>query len=176
MGQLNITDDLTPTWCRRRCHRGNCLQRARGLRLLTRQLDASEMTDDSLNVDAQTRSDAWLHSHTAGVPGNIWKDRWYCGIDRKRQDGRNRTHDLWTFQAANKSRVEATGASFCTHPPDSITSLHLIRYSITEVWNLITAGDADGSYHPTGRSNYSAGWLSWSTIPEWDVCLIIAAL
>lgn len=77
--------------------------------------------------------------------------------------------------SADKCRVDATRGSFYMHPLDSIISLHLICYSITEVWNLITEGDADASYHPTGRSNYSAGRLSWSTIPEWDVCLIIAA-
>lgn len=49
---------------------------------------------------------------------------------------------------ADKNRVEATGASLYTHPLDSITSLHLIGYSITEVQNLITEGDADTSYHP----------------------------
>lgn len=101
--------------------------------------------------------------------GYISNDMWHSSIDKKKMAGCTNCLHF----AADKSRVEATGASFYTHPPDSITSLHLICYSITEVRNLITEGDADASYHPTGRSNYSAGRLSWSTIPEWDVCLII---
>lgn len=150
----------------------NC---AREARLLTRQLDASRMTDDSLNVEAQTGTDAWLHSCTAGVPRNISKEmmtfRYWPNTGKTYGSARTNCRHI----TANNSRVAAACASFYTHPPDSITPLHLICDSITEEQNLIMAGDADGSYHPTGRSNYLAGLLSWSAIPEWVVCLIIAA-
>lgn len=69
-------------WLDSNLARGNCVQRAREARLLTRQLDASGMTDDSLNVEAQTGTDAWLHSHTAGVLRNVSKGMRHFGIDQ----------------------------------------------------------------------------------------------
>lgn len=84
----------------------------------------------------------------AGVPRNISKEmmtfRYWPNTGKTDGSGRTNCRHF----TANDSRVAADCASFYTHPPDSITPLHLICDSIREEQDLIMAGDADGSYHP----------------------------
>lgn len=174
MGQLNITDDLTPTW---RSRRGNCVQRAREACLLTRQLDASRMTDGSLNAEAQTGTGAWLHSCNAGLEfqGIFRKKWWHSGIDqtlaRRTDQGARIVDILPPVTAESRPPVLRFTRILQTVSPHCISSAIPLERSKIWLWRetltaLIT---------PTGRSNYLARRLSWSAIPEWDVCLIIAA-